>query len=85
MQKYRVSWIESRLHYIEVDADDEDDAIEMVDSFDYEETASDEAWYDNNYTAKVIEDEGIYCQPAVVNPARLFGSSHDAFRWTIKG
>lgn len=57
MQKYRVSWIESLLHYIEVDAEDEADAIEMVDAFSYEETVSEESWYDNNYTAKVIEDE----------------------------
>ncbi len=56
VQKYRVSWIESRLHYVEVDAEEESEAIEMVDGFDYEETASDESWYEDEYTATVIED-----------------------------
>ena len=37
-RKYRVSWLESRLHYVEVDADDEFDAIEMAHGIDYEET-----------------------------------------------
>ncbi len=54
--KYRVSWVESRLHYVEVDADDELAAVRMVDGFDYNETVSDESWYDNNYTATVIEE-----------------------------
>ena len=56
MQKYRVSWVESRLHYVEVDADDGLAAIRMVDGFDYDETVSDESWYDNNYTSTVIEE-----------------------------
>ena len=56
MPKFRVSWIESRLHYVEVDANDEFDAIEMVDGFDYNVTVSDESLYDNDYTATIIED-----------------------------
>ena len=56
MPKYRVSWIESRLHYVEVDASDEFEAIAMVDGFEYDGTASDESWYDETYTATLIED-----------------------------
>ena len=56
MSKFRVSWIESRLHYIDVDAVDKFEAIEKAEGFDYSETASDESSY-NNHTATMLEDE----------------------------
>ena len=56
MHKYRVSWTECRIHYIDVVAGDEFEAIERAEEFEYGETASDESSYDN-YTAALITDE----------------------------
>ncbi len=56
MSKFRVSWIESRLHYIEIDAVDRFEAIEKAEEFEYSETARDESSY-NNHTATILEDE----------------------------
>lgn len=55
MPKYRVSWIESRIHYIDVEAKDEFEAIEKVEEFEYDETASDDSSYEN-YTATLVWD-----------------------------
>lgn len=56
MPKFRVSWTESRLHYIDVDAVDQFEAIEKAEEFEYGETASDDSSY-KNHNATLIEDE----------------------------
>ena len=55
MNKFRVSWIESRFHYIEVEADDELEAIEKAEEFEYDETASDDSIY-GEFSARLTED-----------------------------
>lgn len=48
MSKFRVSWIESRVHYVEVEAENEFEALEKAENFTYDETASDESFYNNH-------------------------------------
>lgn len=56
MPKFRVSWIERRIHYIDVEANSEYDAIEMAQDADYKSSASDSSSYDE-YTAIRQEPE----------------------------
>lgn len=56
MPKFRVSWVESRLHYINVDAGDKFEAIEKAEEFEYGETASDDSSY-NNHRVLLLDDE----------------------------
>jgi hypothetical protein len=58
MRKYRVSWIESRVHYIDVEAEDKFDAIEEARNSDYGETASDASIFDK-YSAIRITDKDV--------------------------
>ncbi len=54
MSTYRVKWKEIRLHYVDVEAEDKFEAIEVSKECDYEETASDESWYDGDYTVELL-------------------------------
>lgn len=56
MPRYLVSWVESRVHYVDVVAKDEFGAIEMAKELDYQDAASDESSYDD-FTATLIENE----------------------------
>lgn len=59
MPNYLVSWIESRVHYVEVEAEDKFDALELANEFDYADTASDSISY-NGHRATLIEAESYF-------------------------
>lgn len=51
---YRISWIEYRPHSIEIEAENEEEAIELAQEMDYEQTASETSWHGET-SARVVD------------------------------
>ncbi|MGQ0540329.1 MAG: hypothetical protein ACT4O9_00600 [Blastocatellia bacterium] len=57
MSKYRVSWLESRIHYIDLEAEDEFEAIERARQFEYDMTASDDSSFGERVATLIDHDD----------------------------